>query len=209
MTLVELPVKLFLDRVAGDSATPGGGSVAALAGALSAALCAMVARLTVGKEKYQEVCKEMERVRDGADRLGSQLQELVEEDTAAYNLVVAAYRLPKDGGEQKAIRRQSIEEATKQAALVPLETLRKLAELVDLVAEVVDKGNPNGLTDAGVAAQLIRAAATGAAYNVRINVSGMAEKDFASRLEDEVTQLLGHITKSVDRMAEAVERGLG
>lgn len=155
-----------------------------MAGALSAALCAMVARLTVGKEKYQEVCKEMERVRDGADRLGSQLQELVEEDTAAYNLVVAAYRLPKDGGEQKAIRRQSIEEATKQAALVPLETLRKLAELVDLVAEVVDKGNPNGLTDAGVAAQLIRAAATGAAYNVRINVSGMAEKDFASRLED-------------------------
>ena len=209
MTLVELPIKLFLDRVAGDSATPGGGSVAALAGALSAALCAMVARLTVGKEKYREVWKEMERVRDGADRLGSQLQELVEDDTAAYNHVMAAYRLPKDGEEQKAIRRQSIEEATKQAALVPLETLRKLAELVDLVAEVVDKGNPNGVTDAGVAAHLIRAAAIGAAYNVRINVSGMAEKDFASRLEDEVTQLLGHIMKSVDRMAEAVERGLG
>jgi len=209
MTLVGLPVNAFLDRVASDSATPGGGSVAALAGALSAALCAMVARLTVGREKYREVWKEMERVRDRADRLGSDLRELVEEDTEAYNLVMAAYRLPKDGEEQKAIRRQAIEEANKQAALVPLETLRKLAELVDLVAEVVDKGNPNGLTDVGVAAQLIRAAATGAAYNVRINVSGMAEKDFASRLEDEVAHLLGHTMKSVDRMAEAVEEGLG
>lgn len=209
MTLVGLTINEFVNKVAGDSATPGGGSVAALAGSLGAALCAMVAGLTLGRKRYQDVWKGMERIRDSADELAKRLQELVDEDTEAYNRVMAAYRMPKEEEDQKAARHQAIQDATKQAARVPMETLKSLAELVDLVGETLDKGNPNCLADAGVAAQLIRAAAMGAAYNVRINLSGIVDEEFSSRLEREVAQLLPLITKEVERLAGTVESKMG
>ena len=112
MRLTELSVKDFLAILSGDSPAPGGGSVCALAGALSAALCTMVARLTLGKEKYQGAWKAMERLRDQGDSLTSRLLKLVEEDSAAYNRVVEAFRMPKDNGNA---REDAIQSAFKEA----------------------------------------------------------------------------------------------
>jgi formiminotetrahydrofolate cyclodeaminase len=201
MKLSELSLEEFLVTLSGDSPAPGGGSVSALAGALSAALCAMVARLTLGKEKYREAWKEMEALRDAADSLSSRLLELVEEDSSAYNGVLAAFRIPKQA---TTAREQAIQSAVKKAASVPMETLRNAAMLVDLVTIAIDKGNPNCLTDAGVSLQLIRAAANGAAYNVRINLPGIKDQDFKSRLASETSELLARIEGSLKQTERAV-----
>jgi methenyltetrahydrofolate cyclohydrolase len=194
MKLMELRMKDFISTLSADSPAPGGGSVSALAGALSAALCAMVARLTLGKEKYRGAWEEMKSLRDEADSLSSRLTDLVEEDSAAYNRVMAAFRIPK---EQQSAREDAVQSALKGAASVPMETLRVTAELLDLVKSALNQGNPNCLTDAGVAAQLMRAAANGAAYNVRINLAGIKDPDFRSRLSTETSRLLERIEDSV------------
>jgi formiminotetrahydrofolate cyclodeaminase len=201
MNLKGLTVKEFLDKVAGGSPTPGGGSVSALAGALGAALCAMVARLTLGKEKHREAWKEMEALRDAADSLCSRLLELIEEDSSAYNGVLAAFRIPK---QDTMAREEAIQSAAKKAASVPMETLRNAARLVDLVNAAIRKGNPNCLTDAGVSLQLIRAAAIGAAYNVRVNLPGIKDQDFKSRLASETSELLARIEGSLKQTERAV-----
>ena len=208
MSLVDLTLKAFIDQLSGDSPAPGGGSVAALAGGLSAALCLMVTRLTLGREKYRDVWEDMARVRDAVDTHARRLLELVDEDTEAYNQVVAALRLPKGSDDQKVARQEAIVAANKGAALVPLDTLRTLSELVDLIGEALEKGNPNCITDAGVALQLIRAAATGAAYNIRINVSGISDNEFSTETITETNALLDHINIEVNRLDSFVEQHL-
>lgn len=203
-----IPLQEFLDKLAEDSPAPGGGSVAALAAALASSLCAMVARLTLGRDRYRDAWSDMERVRDAADKRLQQFVELMDLDTEAYNGVIAAFRMPKENDEQIAARKKAIEAANKEAAQVPLETLRNVHKLVPLVGEVLSKGNPNCLTDAGVAAQLTRAAALGAAYNVRINLSGIKDEPFSTRLEKEVNESLNSIEKSVEEFGLVVEQGL-
>ena len=201
MNLLESTLKQFVANLSADSPVPGGGSVSALAGALGAALCAMVARLTLGKEKYRRAWEEMERLRDSSDSLCSRLMDLVEEDSAAYAKVMAAYRIPKE-------REDAVQSALKEAASVPMETLRITATLRDLVKSALDRGNPNCLTDAGVAAQLIRAAAHGAAYNVRVNLSGIKDPDFCNGLSSETSQLLERLERSVTDLERAVQARL-
>ena len=201
MKLTELSLKEFLATLSGDSPAPGGGSVSALAGALGAALCAMVARLTLGKEKYRDAWQEMEHLRDQADSLSSRFLDLAEEDSTAYNRVVTAFRIPK---EDKTQREEAIQSAFKEAASVPMETLRATAGLVALVKVALDQGNPNCLTDAGVSLQLVRAAANGAAYNVRINLPGIKDQDFKTRLATETSDLLDRIEESVGKMEMVV-----
>ncbi len=208
MNLVDLTLNEFVEKLAGDSPTPGGGSAAALAGGLGAALCSMAARLTLGREKYRDVWEEMERIRDASDKHSRRLLELMESDTEAYNQVMVAFKLPKEDQDQKIVRRQAIQRANIQAALVPMETLRRVADLVELVGEALDKGNPNCISDVGVAAQLIRASAMGAAYNVRINLSGTSDEDFSARLKTEVNELLARITNAHGRFDEMVEQDL-
>jgi formiminotetrahydrofolate cyclodeaminase len=208
MNLVDLTLNEFVKKLAGDSPTPGGGSAAALAGGLGAALCSMVTRLTLGREKYRDVWEDMERIRDAADEHSRRLLELIESDTEAYNKVMAVFKLPKEDRDQKIVRQQAIQRAKIQAALVPMETLRTVADLVELVGEALDKGNPNCITDVGVAAQLIRASAMGAAYNVRINLSGSSDKDLSTRLKTEVNEFLARITNALERLDAMVEQGL-
>jgi formiminotetrahydrofolate cyclodeaminase len=208
MSLFDLSLKEFINRLSSDSPTPGGGSVAALAGALSGALCSMASRLTLSREKYRDVWQDMERLCDGADDLALQLLELVEKDTEAYNQVMAAYKLPKKDKCQKAERAQAIDQAIKNAALIPMETLKTLDKLAELIDEILEKGNPNCITDVGVAAQLIQAGAAGAAYNVRINLSGISDKGFSTRLETKTYALLARITDAVRKYDERVEESL-
>jgi formiminotetrahydrofolate cyclodeaminase len=194
----------FLRRLSGGSATPGGGSVAALSGALSAALCAMVGRLTIGRAKYQEVWAEMEQMQSAADRLALKLLDLVDKDIAAYDGVITALKMPKQTEEHRSSRQEAVQEATKQAALVPMETVRLLAELTGLVEKAFFKGNPNCLTDAGVAAVLIRAAAQSAAYNVQVNLSGIDDEGFVRKIESELQKALKEILAPIDRLNKMV-----
>jgi len=208
MKLVELQTQEFVEKVANDAPAPGGGSVAALAGALAAALCAMVARLTLGKEKYRGTWKEMEHLRDSADALMHRLLELVDEDTAAYNQVLSAFNLPGDNEAQKQTRRAAIQSATKKATAVPMETLRSVAGLLDLAATAVEKGNPNCLSDAGVSAHLIRAAASGAAYNVTINLLTLDDQNFSTQMKLETAELLSKVMSSVAKLQETLNKRL-
>ena len=208
MKLSDMDLNAFARELAGDSPAPGGGSVAALAGGLAAALCAMVSRLTLGRDRYKDAAEDMEAVRQKADAASARLLALVDEDAAAYNKVSAAFRMPKGTDEEKAARADAIQEAAKAAASTPLDTLRTTADLCDLCRLAVEKGNPNCITDAGVAAQLIRAAAKGAAYNVQINLSSIKDAVFREHLAKQTDELLSRVLKEAADLEELVERSL-
>lgn len=208
MKLAELSLEKFAHDLAGVSPTPGGGSAAALAGSLGASLCAMVARLTVGREKYKNAWEKMERVRGEGDRLAAELMALVDRDTDAYNQVTAAFKMPKTTDQEKAARSRAVQEATREAALAPLETLKAAAELPGLARDALEWGNPNCVTDIGVAGQMIRAAAFGAAYNVRINISGLKDRDLVRDLEKQTLTLLDQTVEALADIEKRVDEEL-
>jgi glutamate formiminotransferase/formiminotetrahydrofolate cyclodeaminase len=179
----------FLDQVAADSPAPGGGSVAALAGALAAALAAMVGRLTLGRKRYGLVRAEVGALVIEADRLRNSLASRIDEDAAAYNRVARAYRLPKSTGEEQQAREEAIQRALIQAAEVPLATAREAVAALGMAETVARLGNTNALTDAGTAAHLARAAFEGAALNVRVNAEQLADREQAEGWLAELDQL--------------------
>ena len=167
---------LFLDAVAAETPAPGGGSVAALAGALAAALAAMVGRLTLGKPKYAGVEAEMETLVAEAERLRQSLTARIAGDTDAFEAVMSAYRLPRRSDEEKVARRAAIQAALAQAAEVPLATARETVAALELARAAVQAGNVNCITDAGAAAHVARAAVAGAALNVRVNAAALDDR---------------------------------
>jgi glutamate formiminotransferase/formiminotetrahydrofolate cyclodeaminase len=166
----------FVARVASPAPTPGGGSVAAHAGALSAALAQMVSGLTAGRKKYAAVDAEVRAIAGEASTLRQALSTLVARDAASYDAVRAAYQQPSDTDEQTATRTHAIHAALIGAAEVPLETARAAARVCALAARIAEIGNRNAVSDAAVAALLAEAACKGAAWNVRINVSALASE---------------------------------
>lgn len=179
----------FLDSVASDSPAPGGGSVAALAGALAAALAAMVGRLTLGRKRYGPVHAEMGALVVEADRLRATLASRIAEDAAAYNRVAEAYRLPKSTAEEQRARQAAIQRALVHAAEVPLATAQGAVAALALAETVARLGNANALTDAGTAAHMARAAFEGAALNVRVNADQLADREQAEVWLAELDQL--------------------
>lgn len=173
----------FLARVASAQPTPGGGSVAALAGALATSLTQMVSGLTVGKKKYLHVEDEMKQIAVDAAELRRELHELIERDAASYDYVRKAYQMPKETEAEQAARQTAIREALIFAAEVPLETARAAVKAAKLAAAVTDRGNTNAVTDACVAALLAESACKGAALNVRINVTSLDEAGSARGAE--------------------------
>ena len=208
MDLGGLSIRDFVQELASERPAPGGGSVAALAGALAASLCAMVGNLTVGRKNQEGAWPAMAKVRDEAGAITTELLRLVDADTEAYNRVRDAYRLPKENQEQQAKRLTAIQAAIQGAAQVPLETLKALSPMPELARQALELGNPNCLTDAGVAIQLVRAAAFGAAYNVRINAKGLKDQPEALKLLAETETTLQQILKEVRKLEEMVEEGL-
>jgi methenyltetrahydrofolate cyclohydrolase len=208
MNLVGLTLNQFANLLASDSPAPGGGSVAALAAALSVSLCAMVARLTTGKERYRDSWDAMERLKATTDELAGVFLDLVDKDTEAYNEVTAAFKLPNKTDAERELRRRAIESATRQAAAVPLATLENLSRVPDMVRESMQQGNPNCLTDVGVAMQLMRAAAAGASYNVRINLNGMRDKELAGTLLARTTELLDQVENAGATLNQDFEQRL-
>jgi len=188
--LVEETVTTFLDELASNTPAPGGGSVAALSGALGAALTSMVGNLTIGKKKYADVEGEMKNVVRQSEQLRQTFTRLIDRDTIAFNKVMEAFGLPKDTEAQKALRSAAIEAATKEAALVPLEVMKHVIDALALAKVVAEKGNANSLSDAGVSALTLNAAAEGAALNVQINLSSIKDTEFVGWRSEEVASLL-------------------
>ncbi len=173
-------VATFLETLAGSAPTPGGGAAAALAGATGAALLAMVARLTAGRKGFEEAALRMSQLVAVADRERAALLALAERDSAAFDAVMAAYRLPRRSDAEKANRSASVQIALAAAAEVPLEVARRAVALLPAALELLEKGNPNALSDALSAGQMLQAAAMSALANVDINVSSLTD---ASRRE--------------------------
>lgn len=208
MKLSEMTVKEFVEELASDSPAPGGGSAAALAASLSAALVSMVAALTVGKEKYRDNWKVMEEVGKKAADLKIRLLELMEEDTEAFDAFMAALKLPKEREDEKARRRKAIQEATKGTIDVPMKTLRACRDVTALAEMACAKGNPNAISDAGTAAILAQAAARSAAYNIKINLMGLTDEASAADVRNEMGALLAEVENHVAGAEEAVGKFL-
>lgn len=198
--LAGLTLRAFADELSMDSPAPGGGSVAALCGALSAALAAMVANLTVGKKGYEAVGPEMAAAAVRAQGLKDALLEAVDRDTRAFNKVMEAFRLPKTTPEQAAEKERAVEAANKEATLVPLEVLESSVVAVGLARTAAAKGNRNSLSDAGVAGLAAQAAGEGAYYNVLINLGGIKDPVFTARVRRRAEKL----KRDLDRVGKAV-----
>jgi len=194
--------------VASSAPTPGGGSVAAHAGALAAALAQMVAGLTIGRKKYASVDAEMKEIALAAVTLGNRLSALVEEDARSYTAVSDAYKMAKEPVEAAVARSAAITIALLGASRVPLETARACADVCELAERAAARGNSNAVSDAGVAALLGEAACRGAAYNVRINVAALEDKSAGQALVDEVQQLVDRAARHAAATTAVVERAI-
>jgi methenyltetrahydrofolate cyclohydrolase len=209
MTIEDLTIRDFMKALADGTPTPGGGSVAALSGAMAAALIEMAARLTLGNQKFEPSWPAMEETLRNTDLLRRRLLHLADEDSNAYNEVMGAFRLPKKNASQKEQRKEAVQKAFRKAALVPLQGLKALLELSRAAGVAVDKGNPNCITDAGVGIQLIRAAAVGVVYNVRINLTSIEDATFVSRVTEEMDALFSSLVNAVGEAERTVDKRLG
>src|SRR5712692_2416499 len=187
--LTKQTVSRFLDELASASPAPGGGSAAALAGAVGSALSSMVCNLTVGKKKYAEVEAEMKQVLRKSEELRILFTGMIDRDADAFNKVMEAYALPKETEDQKALRSAAIQEATKEAALVPLELMKHAIDALALSEAAAVKGNANSASDAGTAAQMLHAACESAALNVRINLAAIRDTEFVGWRSEELSSL--------------------
>ena len=201
-SLTDLTVKGFLDVTAGTDPVPGGGSISALSGAISAALTEMVAGLTIGRKKYAEVEEQMKQLVERVQKIRQQLVLDVDRDSEAYNVVFAAFQMPKDTEEEKAARSAQIQEATKIAANVPMEVARRVYSLLSDIEEVVANGNQNAVTDGCVAMMSARNAIIGALFNVRINLTSIKDEQYVADMTAEADRLEREV---IEREAKVIE----
>jgi glutamate formiminotransferase/formiminotetrahydrofolate cyclodeaminase len=176
--LIDMNLKAFMDETASDSPAPGGGSVSAYMGALGVALGTMVANLSSHKRGWDDRWKEFSDWAEKGKAIQNNLLQMVDEDTTAFNRIIEAFSLPKKSEEEKKLRDIAIQEATKNATLVPLKVMETAYPGFEMISEMVSKGNPNSISDAGVGALALRTCIRGAFLNVKINASGLNDKDF-------------------------------
>jgi methenyltetrahydrofolate cyclohydrolase len=207
--LIDKTLSQFLDELASHSPAPGGGSVAALAGALGAALASMVCNLTIGKKKYADAQEEMKAVLIQTEALRTELTHLIDSDTEAFNAVMAAFGMPKGTEQEQAARTAAIQEATKKATMVPLSVMQVCAKALVHAKTVAQKGNKNSASDAGVAALMLNAGCAGAALNVRINLGGISDPDFVQNVTREYTELARHVESAAREVMAEVEKSIG
>jgi len=188
--LIDKKVSNFLDELASSSPTPGGGSVAALAGALGAALISMVGNLTVGKKKYEDVEKDIKKIISSSEKLRYELSQLTEEDVKAFNNFMATYKMPKGTKDEKKVRAEKIQDSLIKAARVPLKTAYKCLDIMILSQEIAEKGNINVISDAGVAVLMSEAALESAILNVKINLKMIKDEKIRKELSSSIKEIL-------------------
>lgn len=200
--LVDLTLKSFTDTLASDAPAPGGGSASAAAGAFGAGLLGMAVRLTLGKEKHRDAWEELSPVVHAADETRARLLELVDEDTHAFDGIVAARRLPKGTDEEKAARKAAIDRATLVATTTPMQTAEFAAKLLAHAPLVLEKGNPNCASDAWVAALLLHSAVEGALANVKINLPGVSDPEVSKGFQEEAAEIAAKAREALDLARE-------
>lgn len=198
--LLAMDLSTFADTTASESPAPGGGSVSAYVAALGASLAAMVANLSSHKRGWDDRWAVFSDYAEQAQALKQQLLALVEEDTRAFNAIMEAFQLPKASAEEKKIRSAAIEAATKNAIDIPMRTAALAYDSFEVIEAMVDQGNPNSVTDAGVGALCARAAVFGAALNVLVNASGLKDRDYA----DEAIRQANEIMSRAQEREEAI-----
>jgi glutamate formiminotransferase/formiminotetrahydrofolate cyclodeaminase len=208
-SLAKMNLREFCNETLSDSPAPGGGSVAALMGALGASLGGMVANLSAGKRGWDDKLEYFSDWAVKAQQLKDELLSLVDEDTAAFNKVMDAFALPKESAEEKAARSRAIEEATKYAAEVPLKVMETASKSYELLSEMADKGNPASISDVGVGALATRACIEGAVLNVRINLGQLKDEKFKTALANKVQEISESSDTQSKKVSEIVESKLG
>lgn len=204
--LKELSIEEFIREVASSSPAPGGGSVAALAGAQGAGLLSMYCNLSQNREKLGEIVDILQNSGEEARFLMNKLAEAIDEDTVAFNQVMEAYRLPKESTEEKAERVMAIQAAALNAANVPMQTARGSLRVLSIVNEVASKGNPAAITDLGVANLQAMAGLTGACYNVRINLGMISDKNVLEKFKLETDEILKQGRDLFDKNCSLIEK---
>lgn len=204
--LINLQIQEFIDELGSASPAPGGGSVAALNGALGAGLVAMVTRLTIGKKGYEALGELLEDTRDKADELKTALTGLIDKDTQAFNGVMAAFKMSRATNEEKSARSAAIQKGYKEATRVPMETAERCLAVLELACEIAGKTNPNTASDLGVAAQVACAGVEGAVMNVKINLPAIKDADWTAGEKAKTRELLSTAARYRDRVAMETAR---
>jgi glutamate formiminotransferase/formiminotetrahydrofolate cyclodeaminase len=204
-SLVKMDLRQFCNETLSDSPAPGGGSVAALMGALGVSLGGMVANLSAGKRGWEDKLRYFSDWAVKAQQMKDELLFLVDEDTAAFNKVMDAFGLPKESSEEKAARSAAIQLANKYAAEIPLRVMETACKSYQLLAEMAEKGNPASISDVGVGLLALRACIDGAALNVRINLAGLRDEKLKSSLQDRLRRTSAASELDFNRINQVVE----
>ena len=204
-TFVDQPLASFLEALASGTATPGGGSVAALTGAQAAGLVAMVCNLTIGKKAYAAFEPEARALLAQAEALRQQLQAFIQADTDAFNALMAAYKLPKTTDDEIAARKAAVQAATIKATEVPLAMAAAARAVLPLCAPLAQHGNRSAVSDVGAAALAARSAVPTALLNVDINLAAIEDAEFAAQARAQAIALLSHLDEEVAAVVAIVQ----
>jgi formiminotetrahydrofolate cyclodeaminase len=207
--IMQRPLQGFLDDLASGAPTPGGGSAAAVIGAMGAALVSMVCNVTLGKKGQEHVAPEMEAVRGESERLRARLTTMVAEDIAAFDGLMAAYRLPKGTDEEKSRRAEAIQTTLQAATETPLACARACAEVVALSRRAGEKGYSGVVSDAGVGVLAANSALRAAALNVHINAPSLKDREYAQAAVAEIEKLLAESARESEAVFQLVRSRLG
>lgn len=207
--IAEETVETYLGELASSAPTPGGGAVAALAGATGAALISMVCNLTIGKRGYEEAEDRMREILSEAEASRTAFLELADRDATAFDGVMAAIKMPKGTDAERAVRSRAMQAGYASAAEVPLEIAKRAAELMESARETTEMGNANAASDGACAAQALWAAVWSATYNVEINASALKDQGKAQVLRDQVSDLRAHVEASLGATNAAFASRLG
>jgi formiminotetrahydrofolate cyclodeaminase len=202
--IIDSSVKNYLAVAASGVSTPGGGSVAALSGALASTMASMVANFSVKGKKFEGVKGRVEEMLQKFSSIQEKLEEMVQADIDAYSSVSKAYSMPKESEEEKAARKEAIREASNIAIAPPLSTAGALVELSKLLPELAEIGNKNLISDTGVSALLCKASFQAALLNVKINLWGLGDKDKAELLKNKINEMEKTVTENCDKTTEMV-----
>ena len=208
MKLAELTTAGFTDLLASDAPAPGGGSAAALEGALGAALTAMVCGLTVGKKKYAEFQELAESAQAKATDLKARFVDVMDRDTEAFNVVSAAFGMPKETDEEKAARSAAIQKGLEGCTKTPFEMMELAVETLELTASILGKSNDSAASDLGVSALSLRAAIQGAWLNVLINIGSLKNKELAEDYRKKGEALLAKALPLADQIYDTVVKSM-
>ena len=201
---LDQPLQHYLDDLASSQPTPGGGSASALTGAIAAALASMVARLTLGKEKYAGVQQEIEQLLQQTENLRNRFQQLMQEDIDAYGRLSESFKMPRETSEERTTRSAAIQARLVDAALVPLEIVERAAELVQYCRRIAEIGNASVLGDVATGSMLASSAGAGAAWMVRANLRAMKDIEMVSALGDRLSTALDIITEGSQQVTNIV-----